>query len=146
MKDEVQDSAADEVAAEVSEIFDAVTKVSSHIDWAATAVSVLFALAFVCVVAWMITINFSSRPEYSKFRLAHMFMRLDGTLDRRGLKDTILFGSSIYGYFYVLVNHKDLIIGYFTVMAAVWLGIQLADKKIPGDVSKKAPDEPPKKG
>lgn len=104
-----------------------------------TFVSLLFLLIFGSILVYIIRLHLGN-GDYQKFKLAQLIMRADGTLDRKAFKDTILFATSLYGFFFVLQKHDDLIISYFLTMAGVWLGYHVADNKLP------TLGGPPKKG
>jgi hypothetical protein len=95
-----------------------------------TAVTLIFGILFVSLIIYIVRLHFGN-SEYQKFRLAHMVMKLDGTLDRKAMKDTVLFMTSMYGFFFVMHKHPDLLVSYFWALAVVWCGMHLADKKLP---------------
>lgn len=93
-------------------------------------VSMLFSILFILFILLLLRMN-SSNGRYDKFLLAHLIMREDGKLDRRGFRETVLFVISIYGFLFVIQKHPTMLVEYFLTMAGVWLGAHIAADKLP---------------
>src|SRR5258708_25359848 len=87
-------------------------------------ISMMFALIFLSIVAYVIRLHFSK--QYEHFKFAQLIMKADGTLDRKAFYKTMLFVVCMYGCVEVLHHHPDLVLVYFNLQAAIWLGTHLA--------------------
>lgn len=92
-------------------------------------VSLIFFILFSCFVGVIVKMSLSN-GDYKYFKLAHVVMRGDGTLDRKALRDTVLFLAQLYGFFEVLRHHETIIVEYLLTFSAIWGVYHLADNKL----------------